>query len=539
MYVRHQLIAWLARKRFQHRPWRMIAAIMTLLTFAGSATLAGVVLPSPAECGNGVVEDGEECDDGNLFGGDDCASNCTNEIQAPFVLDTSGNPPRSRAIVQTATFVFSLNFSGSQLSRIGKPGPDGIIPVALRVDEVLFNPIRVPGIACICSRAIEFDDFGPGNAGVGQIGCGADGLSGVNVDVDIDHHIGVVGENGFTEADCVAAGGVVEDGSPNHPHAGVCNGAVHTTRSGAGPAGSAVVTLSTSFDVIDDDGSCRIETATKVCEGGSNTGMLCAATPDVCVGGKCVPAKGADGIPCNDDDPLAVRGAAQLVFNTTGTVRAAVRNANNVPSANIAESESCGEHPCLTSATGLPFDCDKLVGTGTGGGIVVSAFPALDAALPGDTVNTVIIAEQSAPTFTETPTATIDPTPTETPTPTASASPTDTPTATPTETVTATATPTATDTLTPTPSATPTDTLTLTPTATLPPTETPTSPPPCVGDCDGSLTVTVDELVRGVRIALDEAPLSNCPEFDADHSQSVTVEELVQAVSNALDRCGP
>ncbi|MBI4517249.1 MAG: hypothetical protein HY699_15695 [Deltaproteobacteria bacterium] len=61
----------------------------------------------------------------------------------------------------------------------------------------------------------------------------------------------------------------------------------------------------------------------------------------------------------------------------------------------------------------------------------------------------------------------------------------------------------------------------------------------CVGDCDGSGTVTVDELVRGVNIALGTQPLLNCPSFDRDSSNTVTVDELVAGVNNALVGCNP
>jgi cysteine-rich repeat protein len=505
------------------------ALIFALALLAPSAMRAGESpTPTATECGNNVIEDGEECDDGNLIGGDDCAANCTTEVETPFVLDGSGTPPRSRAIVQTASFALTLSFSGSQTGRLGKPGPDGIIPVAIRVDDFVFNPIRVSGLACICTRALPYDDFGFTNSGIGEIGC--NGLSGVDVAVEIDHHLGVVGENGFTEADCEAAGGVVEDGTPNHPHAGVCNGAPQTTRSGVGPAGSAVLTEYASFDVILDGGSCRVEVSTKVCEGGASAGMICTDNPEVCLGGSCVTAKGPNGIPCDADDPLAVRGAPQLVVNTTGTARAAVRHANNDPAVAIAEGETCGAEPCTTGATGLPFDCSKIY-SGNGGGIFVSAFPSLDASLPGDTVNSVIIAEISAPTFTETPTVTPTPTVTLTGTPTETA--TETATATPSETAvdTPTSTPTETATVTETATAAPTDS------PTPPPTETPTSPPVCIGDCDGMHTVTVDELVLGVRIALGDAPLMDCDPFDHDDSETVTVDELVLAVGNALNGC--
>jgi len=59
----------------------------------------------------------------------------------------------------------------------------------------------------------------------------------------------------------------------------------------------------------------------------------------------------------------------------------------------------------------------------------------------------------------------------------------------------------------------------------------------CVGDCDWSSQVTVDELVRGVNIALGTAPLSACEMFDYDGDGTVTVDKLVRGVNNALNGC--
>ena len=78
-----------------------------------------------------------------------------------------------------------------------------------------------------------------------------------------------------------------------------------------------------------------------------------------------------------------------------------------------------------------------------------------------------------------------------------------------------------------TPSATPTTTLTA----------TPTEPPPCVGDCDHSRSVDVNELIAGVGIALDTQPLSVCPAFDCAGTGRVDVTCLVAAVNAALGGC--
>jgi hypothetical protein len=80
-----------------------------------------------------------------------------------------------------------------------------------------------------------------------------------------------------------------------------------------------------------------------------------------------------------------------------------------------------------------------------------------------------------------------------------------------------------------------------TPTAAPPsptPSATPTLPiPNCVGDCDGSGDVTVNEIISMVNIALGSAPLSACTAGDADHSGDITINEVIAAVNNALNGC--
>ena len=79
-------------------------------------------------------------------------------------------------------------------------------------------------------------------------------------------------------------------------------------------------------------------------------------------------------------------------------------------------------------------------------------------------------------------------------------------------------------------------TITPTPTATA----TATSTPPastCVGDCDGTGAVTIDELTRGVNIALGDVSLEQCPSFDRNGDGDVTIDELLAAVGYALAQC--
>ena len=60
----------------------------------------------------------------------------------------------------------------------------------------------------------------------------------------------------------------------------------------------------------------------------------------------------------------------------------------------------------------------------------------------------------------------------------------------------------------------------------------------CAGDCDGDGVVRVNELVAGVRIALEQAAASTCSSFDADGDGRVTVAELVRGVRSLLGGCG-
>lgn len=74
---------------------------------------------------------------------------------------------------------------------------------------------------------------------------------------------------------------------------------------------------------------------------------------------------------------------------------------------------------------------------------------------------------------------------------------------------------------------------TVTPTV---PAVTPT-PGTCPGDCNGSREVTVDEIIKGVNIALGNASVDVCPVFDVNGDGTVTVDEIIKAVNAALNGC--
>ncbi|MBI3782281.1 MAG: hypothetical protein HY270_02655 [Deltaproteobacteria bacterium] len=63
---------------------------------------------------------------------------------------------------------------------------------------------------------------------------------------------------------------------------------------------------------------------------------------------------------------------------------------------------------------------------------------------------------------------------------------------------------------------------------------------PCVGDCNGDGSVTIDELITGVNIALDNLTTDACGNFDSNGDGAVTIDELIQGVTVALgDVCTP
>jgi hypothetical protein len=77
---------------------------------------------------------------------------------------------------------------------------------------------------------------------------------------------------------------------------------------------------------------------------------------------------------------------------------------------------------------------------------------------------------------------------------------------------------------------TPVATITRAPTRTVPPT-------PCAGDCNDDGTVTVDEILTMVSIALGNAHVDVCLAGDANGDGMVSIDEILRAVNNALNGC--
>lgn len=73
-----------------------------------------------------------------------------------------------------------------------------------------------------------------------------------------------------------------------------------------------------------------------------------------------------------------------------------------------------------------------------------------------------------------------------------------------------------------------------TPTTTPTPTATPTV---CAGDCNGDGTVTINDILAMVNVALGRLDVAACPPGDVNHDGSITIAEIVLALTNAFQGC--
>jgi cysteine-rich repeat protein len=358
----------------------------------------------PPVCGNDIVQVGEECDDGNNFGGDGCATNCTTEDVRVGIF----NPAETVAVVQTEALPLTLHLTGQQTFRTGHARPTdatlasggifpaGQIPTVIKADELLFKPVSVSGLVCACVRGIPVPAFGPGIAGNGSIGCGDAGLTNIDYRMIQDHDTTpgdpgnkTMGTPDDPECDATspAPGGGVStaclEGTgancsmPENTHTGVCQGPrVVIFSGGMEPKGSALIINSTAIGLLSDGGACDMTKPMR--------------------NGKCLfPDYGPDCLPCTDDD--LVKGTTEINPTTTGSAEAALFDANPPGGAIIDKNQDCFGSPCMTQVHGSLFDCSQL-GPGTSGGLSGGSlgvcFPTLDAAQIGDNVTCTVFSNQ-------------------------------------------------------------------------------------------------------------------------------------------------
>lgn len=323
-------------------------------------------------CGNGFTEGNEACDVADNYGGDGCAANC--QLEDEVTLHLGGVPEHeSFGLIQTGAFSIEFPLSGDLRMIVGRPssGAHGVdhsfygptdLPIAIRLNGLAIEPSSIPGLACICVRGVELQScggrapalgdssnicnrdasgaieptvcsaedscratFGPGIFAAGRAGCA--GVDGAGYSITLDHSAGAEQVQIF-------------DGV-------------------SGPA--AVLDAYVALGII-AEGPCAIDVS--------------------------APGKGADGIPCTDDDPESSRGQPQVLRLTTSRAEARLRNANGIAGWTVEEGAQCGARPCVVSAEGALIDCDELRWEHSTHMCLALANPELDVPQVGDMVLT-------------------------------------------------------------------------------------------------------------------------------------------------------
>ena len=90
-----------------------------------SASLWTIAMSLGAVCGNGVLETGEQCDDGNQVSGDTCPANCSYTASHAVIRGDRTNPRRDRAGCQVEWYVVNPN---NPLDRFGLPNMKQVCP---------------------------------------------------------------------------------------------------------------------------------------------------------------------------------------------------------------------------------------------------------------------------------------------------------------------------------------------------------------------------------------------------------------------------
>lgn len=335
--------------------------ILSLVVAAGIFTASGCgdndgvpIPPEPGTCGNGVVDSGEECDNGGIciggnragaactsddacggtaqpgvclaaakvgtacdedgdcpgsqcdrcvtFGGDGCAANCTFETDVPFplvrgVVIPGGIQAGTSGVINYGQLIARLPIplSGQQTLTIGKER-DSEIPAVIKASSVVFPQIQVATLACACVRGFPAQTCGGtvyDGAGAPSPLCGG-GLVSPAV-CPAEKPCAYVNGPGNSAAGVVGCGGLDAVDSvitqDCHPDGGGAAEPREVTLSAAGPPGSALL-----MNTI------RIGTQSGLC------------TPTF----------------CTDEDPVELRGTPITLPYTTGSTSATVFHAGAV-----------------------------------------------------------------------------------------------------------------------------------------------------------------------------------------------------------------
>jgi hypothetical protein len=323
----------------------LVAAVNAALVGCNPAATVtpGGPTPTPttgmAICGNGVVEADEDCDPPNVAQADPhrppCAANCTTETRRMATLD----PTKSLSPIQTLGGVLAtLPVSGTQVLTTGRardeavfgPGTPpkqlfaaGEAPIAIKAEDVKFDPVNVLGLACACVRGIAVPSLGDGISGVGVAGCGDQGLTDIDFLVEEDHDTtpGSPGNSGSgpiaDDADCSA-----------HSTTTTLGGTLAALASELGSDACLEGKGETCSGLVGTNYQYSTHEAVPSCLGGTNAGATCAQATD-CPGSNCTDGT-TPGMLCTTVSDCENGTKCQAAKCKTGTARPAACNSPRV-----------------------------------------------------------------------------------------------------------------------------------------------------------------------------------------------------------------
>ncbi len=365
---------------------------------AASAAKAGNACSADTDCAPGKCVFIKLC-----LGGQNDGLPCANNTACPGGQCLNQFKPGTTGQFMHDGFIqLALPLTGRQVSTVGKL-LNGKITTVIKATASKIDRVSVGALACACVRSVEarscggtlFDAdgaisadctpgftagdsvcagkkpcayvHGPGNSASGVIGCGGEGLTGINLT--------------FTQDAGLSPLPYPPPATPppgSHPPVIVL--------SGTGPAGSGVVLNSSA-----------IGTATGLCE---SAGVKAVSGPDQTY--------------CTDDDPQSSRGTPQTVPQVTGSATATITNTNQStqPAPNNKQIGPFGY-------TGKPYDCARLTAAQPSmeGGAVAGAYTALNQPTTSDIVVRSVFypgPANNGPAATPTATPTPAPPPTQT-----------------------------------------------------------------------------------------------------------------------------
>lgn len=147
----------------------------------------GPTTTPPSECGNGILEGIEECDDGNLVDGDGCDSDCTLNLDTSLWQDTHGGDAMIRDSGQGIAVDSANNIvvGGYEIDEIGNPNmwlakydPDGNQMWSTTLDPSMGIDDRIYGVAIGPAdeiRLVADVDAAPGSSDIWAFGMDPDG----------------------------------------------------------------------------------------------------------------------------------------------------------------------------------------------------------------------------------------------------------------------------------------------------------------------------------------------------------------------------